>query len=91
MEINISDQSKSQRSMVGKVISAKMNKTVVVQVERKVKHPLYGKYIRRFSKMYAHDEENTCQVGDLVRIESSRPISKLKRWKLVEIITKEAE
>ncbi|MBA3660769.1 MAG: 30S ribosomal protein S17 [Gammaproteobacteria bacterium] len=87
----MSDQSKSQRSMVGKVISAKMNKTVVVQVERKVKHPLYGKYIRRFSKMYAHDEENTCQVGDLVRIESSRPISKLKRWKLVEIITKEAE
>jgi small subunit ribosomal protein S17 len=68
-----------------------MNKTIVVQVERKVKHPLYGKYVKRFSKMYAHDEDNTCQIGDLVLIQQSRPLSKTKRWKLVEILKREEQ
>lgn len=90
-EENIVDQSKAQRTVTGRVISDKMNKTIVVQVERKVKHPLYGKYIRRFSKMVAHDEDNTCQVGDLVIIQQSRPLSKTKCWKLVEILKKEQQ
>ena len=80
-----------QRTVTGRVVSSKMNKTIVVQVERKVKHPLYGKYVRRFSKMYAHDEENECQIGDLVTIKQSRPISKTKRWKLVEILKREEQ
>lgn len=75
-----------QRSVTGRVVSDSMNKTIVVQIERKVKHPLYGKYVRRFSKMYAHDEENSCKIGDLVQIEQSRPLSKTKRWKLIEIL-----
>jgi small subunit ribosomal protein S17 len=74
------------RTVVGKVISNKMDKTIVVEVERKIKHPLYGKYIRRSSKMYAHDDKNTCQIGDLVKIANSRPISKTKHWVLVEIL-----
>ena len=85
------EQNKSQRTIVGKVISDKMNKTIVVQIERKVKHPLYGKYVRRFSKMYAHDEENTCRIGDFVLIKQSRPLSKTKRWTLVEILKREEQ
>ena len=90
-EQNIVDESKSQRSIIGTVISDKMNKTIVVQVERKVKHPLYGKYVKRFSKMYAHDEENVCRIGDLVLIQQTRPLSKSKRWKLVEVLKKEEQ
>jgi small subunit ribosomal protein S17 len=82
---------KTDRTITGKVISNKMNKTIVVQVERKVKHASYGKYVRRFSKMYAHDEENTCRIGDLVTIQQTRPLSKTKRWKLVEIVKREEE
>lgn len=74
------------RTIVGKVVSNKMNKTIVVQVERKVKHPLYGKYIKRFTKMYAHDEDNRCSIGDIVMIKQTRPLSKLKRWTLVELV-----
>ncbi|TAK76677.1 MAG: 30S ribosomal protein S17 [Gammaproteobacteria bacterium] len=85
------EQTTSQRTIIGKVVSDKMNKTIVVQVERKVKHPLYGKYVRRFSKMVAHDEDNTCQVGDLVLIQQTRPLSKTKRWRLVEILKREAQ
>jgi small subunit ribosomal protein S17 len=81
-------QNLPQRSIMGTVVSDKMNKTIVVQVERKVKHPLYGKYVKKFTKLYAHDEENTCQVGDVVVIQQSRPISKTKCWKLVEVIKK---
>jgi len=81
----------TQRTIIGKVISDRMSKTIVVQVERKVKHPLYGKYVRRFSKMYAHDEDNTCRVGDLVLIQQARPLSKTKCWKLVEILKREAQ
>ena len=90
-EQNDIDQSTSQRTIIGKVISDKMNKTIVVQIDRKVKHPLYGKYVRRFSKMYAHDEDNTCRVGDVVVIQQTRPLSKTKRWKLVEILKREQE
>lgn len=79
------------RTLVATVVSNKMNKTVVVQIERKVKHPLYGKYVRRFSKMYVHDEENQCRNGDLIRIRSSRPLSKTKRWILVEVLKREEQ
>jgi small subunit ribosomal protein S17 len=85
------EQTKSQRTITGKVVSDKMHKTIVVQVERKVKHPLYGKYVRRFSKMYAHDEENTCKLGDTVVIKQTRPLSKTKRWMLVEILKREEQ
>lgn len=91
MTEQLENQQTSQRIVTGKVISDKMNKTIVVQVERKVKHPLYGKYVRRFSKMYAHDEENACRIGDIVSIQQSRPLSKTKRWKLVEIVKKGEE
>jgi len=77
---------KRSRTVIGKVVSDKMNKTIVVQVERKVKHAQYGKYIKRFSKMYAHDEENTCHVGDTVLIKESRPLSKTKFWVLVKVL-----
>lgn len=82
------EQAKEQRTVVGQVISDKMNKTIVVQVERKVKHPLYGKYVKRFSKMYAHDETNSCRIGDIVMIKQSRPLSKTKRWALVQVVKK---
>ena len=90
-EQNVNDQIIAQRTVTGKVISDKMHKTIVVQIERKVKHPLYGKYVKRFSKMYAHDEDNACKVGDLVIIQQTRPLSKTKRWKLVEILTREEQ
>jgi small subunit ribosomal protein S17 len=81
-------QASVTRTSMGKVVSNKMNKTIVVLIERKVKHPLYGKYVKRFSKMVAHDEENACREGDLVLIQQTRPISKTKCWKLVEILEK---
>lgn len=74
------------RTVIGKVVSNKMDKTIVVEVERKVKHPLYGKYMRRFSKMYAHDVENTCKAGDIVMIQQCRPMSKTKHWVLVQVL-----
>jgi small subunit ribosomal protein S17 len=80
----------ASKTVVGKIVSDKMDKTIVVEVERKVKHPLYGKYIRRSSKMYAHDDKNTGKVGDIVLIASSRPLSKTKHWVLVKVL-EEAE
>ena len=77
-----------RKEFVGKVVSDKMDKTVVVVVETLVQHPLYKKYIRRRKKYYAHDERNECEVGDIVRIMETRPLSKLKRWRVVEIIKK---
>ena len=74
------------RTLVGQVVSDKMDKTMTVLVERRVKHPLYKKYIRRSTKLHAHDEENTCRVGDLVSIEPCRPVSKSKSWRLHEIL-----
>jgi len=74
------------RSKVGRVVSNKAQKTVTVMLERQVKHPLYGKYIKLSTKVQAHDEENSCTEGDLVRISECRPISKLKSWRVVEIL-----
>ena len=85
------EQVKVPNLITGQVISDKMNKTIVVQVERKVKHPVYGKYVKRSTKMYVHDEENSSRVGDVVKIQQTRPLSKTKRWKLVEIVKTEAQ
>lgn len=90
-QVNTTEQVKAVRSIIGQVVSDKMNKTIVVQVERKVKHPVYGKYVKRTSKMYVHDEENSSRVGDVVRIQQTRPLSKTKRWKLVEIVKREEQ
>ena len=73
---------------VGRVVSDKMNKTVVVAIEDNVKHPVYGKIIKRTLKVHAHDEENVCGIGDKVEIMETRPLSKTKRWRIVEIIEK---
>lgn len=75
-----------RRRRLGHVVSAKMNKTIVVKVARRVEHPLYKRVVRQRRKFYAHDERNECRPGDLVRIEETRPLSKLKRWRLVEIV-----
>jgi small subunit ribosomal protein S17 len=77
---------KRVKEFVGKVVSNKMDKTVVVAVERKFPHPLYGKQVKKTKKFYTHDEENKCSEGDIVRIRESRPLSKLKRWVVIEII-----
>ena len=76
------------RALTGTVVSDKMNKTVTVQVERKVKHPIYGKVIRLSKKYHAHDENNECQTGDIVVIEECRPISKSKTWKVARLVEK---
>lgn len=73
---------------IGKVISNKMDKTIVVAVENHVKHPLYGKIVKRTYKLKAHDENNECQIGDTVKVVETRPLSKDKRWRLVEIVEK---
>lgn len=83
--------SRAAREVIGQVVSTKMQKTIVVQVERKVKHSFYGKYVRKFSKRYAHDEENKSRQGDIVLIKQSRPLSKTKRWVLVEVIKRSEE
>lgn len=82
----MSEQEKSLRTVVGRVVSNKMNKTITVLVERRVDHPLYKKYVRRSTKLHAHDENNECQVGDVVAITTARPLSKTKAWKLVNIL-----
>jgi len=84
--MNASD--KIERTLTGRVVSNKMNKSVTVMIERLVKHPMYGKYIRRSTKLHVHDETNQCQEGDLVTIRQCRPISKTKSWTLVEIVEK---
>ncbi len=76
------------RTVSGKVLSNKMDKTITVLIERKVKHPLYGKYIKRSTKLHAHDENNECGIGDTVSITECRPMSRTKSWQLVEIISK---
>jgi len=76
-----------RKTRVGIVVSDKMNKTIVVSVERRVPHPLFKKIVRRTSKFYAHDEEGKAKEGDKVSIEETRPMSKLKRWRLIEVLT----
>ena len=80
------ENTRVQRSQVGRVVSNKMEKTVTVRLERLVKHPLYGKYIRRSSKVHAHDENNDCNEGDTVRISQTRPVSKTKAWTVIEVV-----
>ncbi len=76
---------RSLHTLVGKVISNKMNKTVVVEISRKVKHPIYGKYVKRSTKLHVHDEQNQSCVGDVVEVAETRPISKTKAWRLVKV------
>ena len=75
-----------RKERLGIVVSDKMDKSIVVAVKRKVKHPIYGKFVNKTKKFVAHDEENTCNIGDSVKIMETRPISKRKNWRLVEII-----
>lgn len=80
-----------RKVQVGKVISDKMDKTVVVAIETLVRHPLYGKIVKRTKKFKAHDEENKCRIGDKVRVMETRPLSKEKRWRVVEILDREQQ
>jgi small subunit ribosomal protein S17 len=77
-----------RKTRIGVVASNKMDKTITVAVERKVKHPLYGKFVKKTTKFHAHDEKNECSIGDTVKIMETRPMSKLKRWRLVEVVEK---
>ena len=81
-----STEAKTVRTLTGRVSSDKMNKTITVVIQRLVKHPLYGKYVRRTTKLHAHDENNECREGDLVSIRQCRPLSKTKSWMLVEVV-----
>jgi small subunit ribosomal protein S17 len=85
------NQHTNARKLTGRVVSDKMNKTVTVLVERKVKHPLYGKFVRRSKKYHAHDENNEFHPGDLVSIEETRPLSRTKTWKVVKLVEKAKE
>lgn len=82
--------SKLARTLTGRVVSNKMDKSIVVLVERRVKHPVYGKYMSKSSKLKAHDEDNACEIGDTVTIAESRPLSKSKSWALVNVDQKSA-
>jgi len=86
----MSEGQKTKRTVTGRVISDKMDKTITVLVERRVKHPVYGKYIKRSTKLHAHDANNECQIGDLVTISECRPISKSKTWVLEKIVERAA-
>lgn len=86
----MSEETKLVRTLTGRVISDKMQKSAVVLVERRVKHPLYGKYIRRSTKLHIHDENNECREGDTVTIRECRPVSKSKSWRLVEVVERSA-
>ena len=76
------------RTLQGRVLSDKMDKSITVAIERKVKHPLYGKFLKRTTKIHAHDEQNQCNAGDVVTIRECRPLSKTKSWTLVEVVSK---
>ena len=82
------DLTKGKKQRVGVVVSNKMDKTITVTVERRLRHPIYGKYVKKSKKFVAHDEKNECNIGDLVKIIESRPLSKRKRWVLTEIVEK---
>jgi small subunit ribosomal protein S17 len=82
------EERNERKERVGKVVSNKMQKTITVAVDRKVKHPIYGKFVNRTTKFKAHDEQNTAGIGDTVRIAETRPLSKDKRWRLVEVVEK---
>ncbi|RLC96828.1 MAG: 30S ribosomal protein S17 [Chloroflexi bacterium] len=84
----MSEDTSSNRTLQGRVVSDRMDKTITVMIERQVKHPLYGKFIRRSTKVHAHDDTNVCDIGDLVIIEQCRPLSKNKSWRLVKVLEK---
>ena len=87
----MTEEKKSRRTIVGRVVSDKMDKTVSVAIERTIKHPMYGKYIRRTSKVLAHDAANECKSGDRVAISETRPVSKSKSWAVVDVIERAAD
>ena len=84
----MSEQQAINRTLTGRVVSDKMDKTITVLIERQVKHPLYGKFIKRSTKVHAHDESNECNAGDTVTVEQCRPLSKSKAWRLVKVVEK---
>ena len=86
----MSEETASNRTLQGRVVSDKMDKTATVLVERRVQHPIYGKFIRRSTKVHVHDENNDCQNGDVVLVEQCRPISKSKSWRLVKVLERQA-
>ena len=77
------------RTLQGRVISDKMDKSITVQIERRVKHPIYGKFIRRSTKVHAHDENNECRIGDIVVVEQCRPLSKMKKWRFIKLVDRQ--
>lgn len=87
----MSETTSVKRTVSGRVVSNRMEQTITVAVERRVRHPLYGKFMRRTTKVHAHDAENACQIGDWVVVEECRPISKSKCWNLVEIVERAAQ
>lgn len=87
----MSEEKKAVRTLTGRVSSNKMDKTISVVIERYVKHPMYGKFVRRSTKLFAHDENNDAREGDVVTIRETRPISKNKAWALVEVVERAAE
>lgn len=87
----MSDNQKVLRTLEGRVVSNKMQKTVTVLLERQVQHALYGKIVRRSTKVHAHDESGECREGDVVRISECRPLSKTKNWRVVEVVTRAAQ
>jgi small subunit ribosomal protein S17 len=82
----MSEQQTTNRTLIGQVVSSAMDKSITVSVERRVKHPVYGKFMRRSTKVHAHDEGNECQRGDTVMVEQCRPLSKTKTWRLVKVL-----
>ena len=82
----MNEQAPTNRTLQGRVVSDKMNKTITVLVERRVKHPIYGKFVRRSTKVHAHDENNECRIGDVVVVEQSRPLSKSKKWRFIKLV-----
>ncbi|MGA9333270.1 MAG: 30S ribosomal protein S17 [Rudaea sp.] len=87
----MSEQTKTQRTVEGRVVSDKMRNTVTVLIERQVQHPLFGKIVRRSTKVHAHDEKGECKHGDMVRIVECRPLSKTKNWRVVDIVARAAQ
>lgn len=87
----MAEAQKTVRTLTGKVVSNKMDKTITVLIERRVKHPIYGKYVKRSTKLHAHDENNQCRIGDTVTIRETRPVAKTKAWALVEIVERAVE
>ncbi len=84
----MSEQQTNTRTVTGRVVSDKMEKTITVLVERKVKHPIYGKFVKRSTKVHAHDENNECGIGDIVSVKECRPLAKSKSWTLVKVLEK---